>query len=288
MPLSKKISQIIKYALAEDIGGCDITTSLSISRKHQSQAAIFAKEKGILCGIEIAEEVFKQVDKKICFKALKKDTNRLKKGEKIALIKGETQSILAAERVVLNFLSLLSGVATSTNMLVDKTKNTKVKIMDTRKTTPLLRELEKYAVKTGGGINHRGSLAEGIIVKDNHLKAGKYFYRGRINEKKIEQLIARLREKTKLKIEIEIEDLKQFKEIIKYNPDIVLLDNFSLKDIKHAVRYRNENFPKITLEASGGINLNNAGAAARAGVDFISVGAITHSPKAIDFSLEIL
>lgn len=293
MPLSRATQLIVKAALVEDRAREDITTSLVIDANVKSQAVIVAKEKGILCGIEIAQEVFKQLDKKAFFKSFKKDGASFKKGEKIAVIKARAKTILSGERVALNFLSLLSGIATSTRRFVDKTKGTKAKIMDTRKTIPNLRDLEKYAVRVGGGYNHRNSLSDGLIVKDNHLRVGQYVYKGRLIGNRIGELIVYLKKKAKLKVEIEVENLKEFQEVIKYSPNIIMLDNFSLPALKKAVLLRNKYFPKVRggshrplLEASGGITLNNVHKIALSGVDFISVGMITHSPSGIDFSLE--
>lgn len=287
MSLNKIAKLIIQAALAEDIGKKDITTLTAIDANVKTKAVIIAKENGVLCGIEVAKFAFSQVSKKTAFKPLRKDGCFFKKDEKIATIVGYARDILGAERVALNFLSLLSGVSTATKHFVDKTKGTKAKIMDTRKTTPNLRELEKYAVRTGGGHNHRYSLHEGVIVKDNHLQAGKYLVRGRLDEKKVSELIRSLRKRTSHRIEIEVDTLAQLKGIIKYHPDIIMLDNFSLVNLKKAVNFRNKYFPKIKLDASGGINLKNVKAVARSGVDYISIGMITHSSCAIDFSLDI-
>jgi len=286
--LNKKTKQIIKQALEEDIGKGDITTSLAIPASLRARGVIIAKEGGVLCGVSLARYIFKQVDQRIIFKSFKKDGDIFKKGDKIAVIRGKAKSILTAERVVLNFLSLLSGISTVTRKFVDKVSNTKTKVMDTRKTTPNLRDLEKYAVRIGGGRNHRSSLSEGIMVKDNHLRAGGYVTEGKLNKDKIGALIVHLRKQTSLKIEIEVENLEEFKEVIKHKPDIILLDNFSLKNLKTAIGKRNKHFPGVKLEASGGIKLSNVRDFSCSGIDFISVGMMTHSPQAIDFSLEIL
>jgi len=286
--VDKKTKIIIKQALKEDIDGKDITTYLSIPAKAESKAFVIAKENGIICGIKVMEAVFKEVDKKMVFSSSKTDGSSFRRGERIAVIKGRSRSILTAERVALNFLSLLCGIATATEKLACQVKGSKAKILDTRKTTPLLRDLEKYAVRAGGGHNHRNSLAKGVMMKDNHLKAGKYIYKGKIDSDKLKKLIASMRKKTRLKIEVEVESLAQFQAAAKCSPDIIMLDNFLPKDIKAASYMRDKLFPKIKLEASGGINLSNIRQIAYAGVDFISVGAVTHSPQAIDFSLEIL
>ena len=240
-----------------------------------------------MCGREIVQTVFKQVDKKIRVKFFKKEGRLFKKNQTIASIKGNAKAILSGERTALNFLSHLSGIATATRKLVDAVKGTGVRIRDTRKTTPNLRYLEKYAVRAGGGYNHRSSLATGILIKDNHLKAGRFMVKGRVDKHKVRKLISRLRRKTRFKIEIEVENLAQFKEIAKCKPQIVLLDNFTRSKIRTAAAWRNRCFPQIKLEASGGITLGNVRNIARAGVDFIAAGAITHSAPAINFSLDI-
>jgi nicotinate-nucleotide pyrophosphorylase (carboxylating) len=286
--ITNKTKQIIKRALSEDKVSQDKTTHLVISAKEKGKAAIIAEEKGLLCGVEIVRFIFQEIDKKITIKFFAKDGDKVTKNKTIATISGNLQTILKAERVALNFLSLLSGVATTASLFVDKVKKTRVAIKDTRKTTPGLRELEKYAVLIGGGKNHRYNLAEGIIVKDNHLKAAAIVdKKNKVNQMRLEAAIKNLRKKTKFPIEIEVETFQEFCEVAKYYPDIIMLDNFSKKNLVKAVDYRNKYFPKIELEASGGISLKNIKTVASTGVDSISVGSITHSPKALDFSLEL-
>ncbi|MCF7869978.1 MAG: carboxylating nicotinate-nucleotide diphosphorylase [Candidatus Omnitrophica bacterium] len=286
--ITNKTRQIIKRALSEDKVNQDKTTHLVIPAKEKGKAVIIAEEKGILCGIEIVRFIFKEIDKKIKVKFFAKDGNKVVKNKKIAAISGNLQTMLKAERVALNFLSLLSGVATTAALFVDKVKKTRVAIKDTRKTTPGLRDLEKYAVLTGGGKNHRYNLAEGIIVKDNHLKAAAIVNKkNKVNQMRLEAAIKSLRKKTKFPIEVEVETFQEFCEVAKHYPDIIMLDNFSKKNLVKAVSYRNKHFPKIELEASGGISLKNIETVASTGVDSVSVGSITHSPKALDFSLEL-
>ena len=177
MLLSKNIQSVVSNALKEDVSKGDITTFLTIPSQLKGKGVVIAQENGVLCGIEVIRAVFKQLDKQMKFKALKKDGSIFKKGDKIAIIQAKMRTILTGERVALNFLSLLSGVATLTKKFVDKTKGIKVKIKDTRKTIPNLRKLEKYAVRVGGGYNHRISLSDGMIVKDNHLKDVGYMHR---------------------------------------------------------------------------------------------------------------
>jgi len=287
MSLRKHIRSVVANALKED--GCwkDLTTTFAISSKLKGKGVIVAQEKGILSGIEVAKAAFKQLNKKVVFKTLKKDGHAFRKGDKIAVIQGSSQTILTGERVALNFLSLLSGVATLTKKFVEKVKGTGVEIKDTRKTIPNLRILEKYAVEVGGGHSHRLSLSEGIIVKDNHLKAAGYIHRGHLNKECFANLIATLKKKSPLTVEIEVENLRELKAVLKHKPDIVMLDNFSVRNLKNAVSLRNKYYPKIKLEASGGVNLKNVRAVANSGVDHVSIGMITDSPGVIDFSLDI-
>ena len=287
MHLPKNYKLTVKNSLKEDIRKEDITTRLVIPKHLKGSAVIVPREKGILCGVSIAREVFYQVDKSLAFYSFKKEGSAFNKGEKVVKISGKMRSIITAERVALNFLSFLSGISTTTRQFVDKISLIKTKIMDTRKTTPTLRAFEKYAVRVGGGYNHRSSLSDAILVKDNHLHTAKYFGDKKIDKEKFKKFILLARKKTSLKIEVETETLSEFRQIIHYRPDVIMLDNFSLKGILTAVKLRNEYFPTVLLEASGGINLNNVLSVAKTGVDFISVGKLTHSPRAIDFSLEI-
>jgi nicotinate-nucleotide pyrophosphorylase (carboxylating) len=288
MRLNREIRLIIKQALREDIGREDITTLFTIPYHFKIESIIFAKEEGVLCGLDIAKAVFKERNKYIFFKCLKREGDTFKKNERIAYIKGDARVILAAERVALNFLSLFSGIATTTRKFVNRIRKTKAKILDTRKTTPNLRTLEKYAVRIGGGYNHRKTLGEAILIKDNHLRAGKFIRKGKLDELRMAKCIAYLRTLPSIKVEIEVENFEEFERVIKYKPDVVMLDNFPLKQLMGAVKFRNKYFPKVKLEASGGVSLENVKRIAQSGVDFISIGSITHSPKAIDFSLEVL
>ncbi|HDN86237.1 MAG: carboxylating nicotinate-nucleotide diphosphorylase [Candidatus Omnitrophota bacterium] len=283
----KLAEELIRRALKEDIGKGDLTTSLCVSSSKKSKALILAKDRGVLCGIEIAKKVFKLLDPSLKFRNFKNDGDALTKEDRVAQIIGKATSILTAERTALNFLSLLSGIATYTRKFVDRIKDTKTKIMDTRKTTPTLRVLEKYAVRVGGGFNHRRGLWDGILVKDNHLKASKIVYKRRVNIKRLKQVFSLIRSKTDHKIEIEVESFEEFKKVVFIRPDIVLLDNFNLKAIRKSVEFRNKFFPDIKIEVSGRVNLGNVKKIAKLGVDFISVGSITHSPSSLDFSLEI-
>lgn len=220
-------------------------------------------------------------DSKIKFMPLVADGGRVESESQVAYIEGDSGAILGAERTALNFLSHLSGIATLTAKFIEAVKPHKVKIMDTRKTTPGLRLLEKYAVGAGGGENHRMGLYDQILIKDNHLAALGY------NWDAVARTIEASRRR-KIRVEVEVQDLSQFREVLKLNPDIIMLDNMSPNEIKAAVALRNEGHYDAQLEASGGVTLKNAGKIAATGVDMISVGALTHSVKALDFSLEIV
>lgn len=274
------LREFIKDALKEDVGTNDITTNLVIKSDRFIRAEIIAKENCIVCGINIAGEVFRSIDKAVKYIASVKDGQRVKKGERLAYIIGKPKSILAAERVALNFLSLLSAISTKTKKYVNAAKPSKVKILDTRKTIPGLRLLAKYAVRIAGGYNHRLCLDEMVMIKDNHLKII-----GGIE--KLNNL------KSRYKTEIEVGNLNDFKRAITFKPDIIMLDNMKLKDIKRAVEIRNSLpqkslLKKPLLEVSGGITLKKLKKISRLGIDMISVGALTHSIESVDLSLEIL
>jgi nicotinate-nucleotide pyrophosphorylase (carboxylating) len=277
-----QLNHIIKIALREDIGRKDITTVSIIPKDKLVKAVLLAKDDCIICGLGIAQQAFKVYDKNIKFKPLVYDGQRIKKGKIIARIYGKARSILTAERVALNFLCLLSGIATKTRKFADKVKPYKVKIMDTRKTIPGLRELQKYAVRIGGGYNHRTKLDEMILIKDNHLKV-------KSSRLKVKSILENIN-KFGFKREMEVKDLKEFKEALKMRPDIIMLDNMSIPHIKKAVKLHNTLYaiPDTLLEASGGISLKNIRKIASTGVDLISVGALTHSVNSVDISLEVL
>lgn len=281
---SQGIKDIIKQALREDIGKRDITTTAIIPKHKYAKAILLAKENCVICGLGIAREVFKIHDKKIKFNSQVPDGQKIKKGKIIAYISGRAQSILTAERVALNFLSLLSGVATKTRAYSDKVKPYKVKILDTRKTIPALRELEKYAVIIGGGYNHRLRLDEMVLIKDNHIHVTRHTSHVTRLKNIIEE--ARRMIPVGMKLEIEVRNLREFKEALEARPDVIMLDNMKVGDIKKAVLLRKAAVSKI--EVSGNVNLNNVRKIAKTGVDMISVGALTHSVKATDISLEIL
>lgn len=268
----KKIKNLIELALKEDIGSGDITTEAVIPKDLKVWAFILAKEEGIIAGLEIAKFVFRALEPKIIFKKLVKDGNRVKAGQKIAKIYGKAREILMAERTALNFLQRLSGIATLTNEFVQKVKPFKAKILDTRKTTPGLRMLEKYAVRIGGGKNHRLGLWDGILLKGNH-----------INLVGLKEAVKRAKGLGK-KVEVEARNLKEVKEALESGADIIMLDNMDLKTLKEGVKLIGK---RAIIEASGGVNLDNVREIAKTGVDWISIGRLTHSVRALDMSLKM-
>ncbi|MBU1726370.1 MAG: carboxylating nicotinate-nucleotide diphosphorylase [Candidatus Omnitrophica bacterium] len=273
----KELRGVVFRALSEDIGKGDITSKIVIPAHKKIKAVFLAKEPCVTCGLNVASITFRSIDKNIKFRPMVKEGQAVRKGTRLAAVEGNARSILSAERVALNFIAMLSGIATKTREYVEAVKPFRVKIMDTRKTTPGLRHLQKYAVKAGGGCNHRMGLYDMVLVKDNHLKAIS-----------LKDLIYRIKEKApeSMKIEIEVDNLKDFIEVLKARPDIIMLDNMSIPDMKKAVNMRYGLRPK--LEASGGITLQNIRKVASTGVDMISIGALTHSIKSVDISLEFL
>ncbi len=273
------IKTIVQLSLAEDIGPGDITTDNLIPLKSRSQARLVAKADGIVCGTNLAREVFKTLNPGITFRVLIKDGQQVHPGDVIAQILGPTRFLLSGERVAINLLSFLSGIATQTRHFINKIKPYKTAIMDTRKTTPLLRQLERYAVRTGGGVNHRFNLNDMAMVKDNH--------RISCGARDMNEVIDALRRNIKTKIEVEVDNLNQLKDILNSKADIILLDNMTPRDVARAVDLRHKIKSKILLEASGGISLENVKQYAATGVDRISVGALTHSRQALDISMEL-
>lgn len=279
------------------MGAGDVTTETFVPKKQRGEAVIFAKEKGVFAGGPIAREIFRLQDPSLRAVLHVKECGRVQKGKKVVTLRGRTRSILEAERVALNFLGRLSGIATLTRSFVEKAKGTKAKILDTRKTTPLWRSLEKYAVRCGGGENHRFGLWDEILVKDNHWQAIWEILdqtRCRYFGQRLRPILGR----RKIPVEVEVRNLKELAHLLEgtFVPDRVLLDNFSVLELRRAVlfvkgldqvlRSRYGVRRKIPLlEASGGIHLGNVRLAAQTGVDRISVGRLTHSAPALDFSL---
>ncbi len=273
------ISQFIKNALAEDVGDGDHTSLSTIPAGTKGKAKLIIKEDGILAGIELALAIFEEVDSNLKVDVLIHDGADVKIGDIALTVEGSTHSILIAERLVLNCMQRMSGIATKTNRIVSLLKDTKTKLLDTRKTTPGLRYLEKWAVRIGGGVNHRIGLYDMILIKDNHVD-----YAGGI-ENAINAARKYLVEKNKsLQIEIEVRNIGELNEVIEAGgADRIMLDNFNYTDLKAAVQLIDGRF--IT-EASGGITEENVSEYAACGVDYISMGALTHSVKSLDMSLK--
>ena len=273
--LSKNfIRSTCKLALNEDLFPSGDITSELLNKRLVKRVKLIVNENGILGGIDFAKETFKLIDKKIKFISKKKEGSKIKKGSTIALIDGNLKNILTGERVALNFLSHISGIATRTNKFVKKIGN-KSKICCTRKTIPNLRVLQKYGVKLGGGKNHRFNLSDEFLIKDNHIAS----------EKNFENIIKKaIKNKNGRKITVEVDSIKQLKKIMGLKFDTVLLDNMKPQILKTAVKLINK---KYETEASGGVNLKNIKKISNTGVDRISIGCLTHSVKALDFKLEI-
>lgn len=275
------IQHFIEQALAEDMGDGDHTSLACIPNSAKGKAHLLVKENGVLSGVELALKIFEQVDKSLKVKVFITDGKSIKTGDIVLTVEGKAQSILLAERLVLNCMQRMSGIATHTNKLVQLCKGTTTKVIDTRKTTPNIRGLEKWAVLLGGGANHRIGLYDMILIKDNHID-----YAGGIKQA-IEAANTYLKRKNKkLKIEIEARNLNEVKQILTIgNVHRIMLDNFSIADIKKAVKLING---KYQTEASGGITEKSIKSYAKCGVDFISVGALTHSIKSLDLSLKAI
>ena len=278
--MSPSATETIRRALAEDLGTGDITSQAFIPASQRSEAVIIAKEDCVVAGMDSATEVFRLVDPKIEVREVKTNGDRVAKGEQVLHAEGPTRALLAAERTALNFLQQLSGIATLTRQFVDAVAGTKAVILDTRKTTPGLREFERAAVRAGGGTNHRFGLFDQILAKDNHLAVTG-------DAASLQPAIDRAKAaKPDVIVEIEADNLDQVHLLCGLRGvDIILLDNMTDDEMREAVRIRGER--PILLEASGGVNLQTAGAIAKTGVDRISVGALTHSARAADFSMEI-
>ena len=275
------VDLIVKLALREDVGRKDITSSTIFPESLHIRAEIQAKQSGVLCGIDTAERVFRHVDDDLRFLPAAKDGETLEPGREIAYIEGSAQAILVAERTALNFLGHLSGIATLTRQFVDKVRGTQAAILDTRKTTPNLRLLEKEAVVAGGGMNHRFGLYDQVLIKDNHLRV--------LRERSIPSIVETVRETVlkKTVVGLEVKNLKELAEALKTDVNYVLLDNMSVETVHEAVKMRGAK-TKIQLEVSGGIRLDNVREYAETGVERISIGALTHSAPCLDIALDIV
>jgi nicotinate-nucleotide pyrophosphorylase (carboxylating) len=273
----KNIEGLIEAALEEDMPRGDITSDNIIPEDSVSRALIMAKEDGILAGIFVAERVFKKIDPQVIFEIHRKDGQRIGKGDKLAVLTGHSRSLLKGERTALNFLQRMSGIATTTDRYVRALEGKKTNVLDTRKTTPGLRSLEKYAVKMGGGMNHRLSLSDMVMIKDNHLKIV-----GSIT-KAVE--MARQKVNPGIKIEVETTSLDEVREALGAGADIVMLDNMSWEEMREVMDWIKG---RVTVEVSGNIDERKIGRIAELGVDFVSIGALTHSYSSLDISMEFL
>ncbi|WP_412179133.1 carboxylating nicotinate-nucleotide diphosphorylase [Thermus caliditerrae] len=269
--------ETLRAWLLEDLGHGDLTSQLVVPEDLQGQAEILAKAEGVIAGLPVAQAVFALADPRIAFTPLVAEGERVGPGQEVARLEGPLRGILAGERLALNLLQRLSGIATLTRAYVEALKGTKAQVLDTRKTTPGLRALEKYAVRVGGGKNHRFGLFDGILLKENHLRAAGG----------VAQAVRRAKAGAPhyLKVEVEVTSLAELEEALEAGADLILLDNFSVEDLREAVRRVGGRVP---LEASGNMTLERARQAAEAGVDYVSVGALTHSAKALDLSLLVV
>ncbi len=266
--------------MAEDISHGDVTSEALIPPELQGKASILVKAEGIVAGDEVAKRVFLRVDPSLKVEVLIEDGTKVKPGDIVATVFGSVTSILKAERVALNFLNRLSGIASQTAQYVAKTHGFVVSITDTRKTTPGLRLLEKYAVRVGGGQSHRFHLGDGILIKDNHIEAL------RALGMSLKDIVAKAKQNAPqgLMVEVEVKTTQEALDAVEAGADIIMLDNMGPDEMRRVVSLVAS---RVRIEASGGITLTNVRAAARAGVDVISIGALTHSPKALDISLEL-
>ena len=278
--ITPDILDLIDSALAEDVGMGDPTTDILIDEKLSGRADITAREQGVLAGVEVAAAVFRRLDPSLEFETVTEDGSSVAPGDRLATVSGSVASMLKAERTALNFLQRLSGIATETRRYVEAVEGLDARIVDTRKTTPGLRKLEKYAVVMGGGQNHRRNLADGILIKDNHIEALELQGLG------IGGVVRRALSGAPhtIKVEIEVETIEQLEEVLDAGADLVLLDNMGVEQMAAAVKVA---AGRAVLEASGGITLETVRAIAETGVDIISVGALTHSARALNLGLDM-
>ncbi len=281
LTLTSEIEDLVDRALEEDLSGGDVTTRALIPDGLNGKAVVMARKGGVLAGVDVAAAVFRRVDRSLDTVVLTPDGSTLEPETFVLETTGPVASILTAERTAVNFIQRLSGIATETNRYVREVEGHRARILDTRKTTPGLRTLEKYAVKVGGGTNHRYNLSDGVLIKDNHIDALSRHGVG------IEQIVdlAKTNAPHSLRIEIEVEDLDQARRAVEAGADVLLLDNMSPQHLRSAVEMCHG---RAITEASGGIGLHNVKEVAATGVDLISVGALTHSSSALDFSLELV
>jgi len=271
-----QLASLVRAGLEEDQAFNDVTTIATVLSSRRARASLVARQSGCIAGVPLALEAFRMLDQKISMRVDAEDGTRLEKGDTVIYMTGHARALLSAERTALNFMQRLSGIATLTAKFVDAVKGTKAKILDTRKTTPGWRKLEKYAVRAGGGVNHRLDLARAVLIKDNHLKAV---------DGDVTVAVRRVRELAPpgAKIEVECDSLEQVRAAVEAGADEVLVDNMPVDAIREAVVLAQG---RASVEASGGVTLDNVGAIAESGVDYISVGALTHSPPAMNLALD--
>jgi nicotinate-nucleotide pyrophosphorylase (carboxylating) len=272
--------RVVEGALREDMCRGDVTTQSLIPSDRQCRARVICKADGILAGVDVAAAVFEAVDSGVATKALAADGSRIRERDAVAVVEGRAASVLMAERTALNFLQHLSGVATEAGKYVDQTRGTKAQVLDTRKTLPGLRQLEKYAVRMGGARNHRMNLGAGVLIKDNHLAVLRSMGIGLGEAVRM----ARRQAPAGVRVEVEVDSVEAASEALEAGADVIMLDNMGVDDVRRVVEAVNG---RALIEASGGITIGNVAAVAECGVDFISVGALTHSARALDMSLEI-
>jgi nicotinate-nucleotide pyrophosphorylase (carboxylating) len=281
MPDPVELSQIIERALVEDLAGGDVTTDSLIPAHIEAAANLTPRGPGVIAGLQVAEAVFKRVDPSLQFKVRLVDGDVVEGGESVAVVSGSMASILKAERTVLNLVQRMSGIATLTARFVSAVSHTRAVIVDTRKTAPGLRSLDKYAVAAGGGRNHRRNLSDGVLIKDNHIAALQ------AEGFSLQQIIRRARATAPhtVKIEVEVESVEEVPAAIEGGADIIMLDNMSTDSMRRAVEMCRD---RCLTEASGGITIGNVGEVAETGVDIISIGALTHSVEAMDIGLDFI
>ncbi len=288
----KRVERIVRYALKEDIWTGDITSEAVLDGGLAVDAVIIARGPGIVCGMGVIERVFAVVDPDLRFRPVVKDGDHIEPDGEIAFVAGNARSLLKAERVALNFLGHMSGIASRTRAFIEAVKGTGTKIFDTRKTMPLHRYMQKYAVEVGGGVNHRWGLWDMVLIKDNHLRAFGMQSKTVNNEKIIKNTIRQAREAVQknIRIEIEVETLKECEYALAEKPDVIMLDNMPPETVRKAIKLRDDMGlkGKVLLEVSGGITLDNIKDYAGTGVDIISSGSLTSSVVSLDFSLEIV
>lgn len=273
------VQRLLDLALEEDAGRGDVTTSSVIPEGQEAEADVIAKERLVVCGLGVAEAVFTRFDWRTRLRSRVADGDPVTAGTVVATVRGPAPALLGGERVALNFLQRLSGIATLTQAYVAAAEGAKVRIADTRKTVPGLRALEKYAVRVGGGYNHRADLASGILIKDNHIALV-----GSVRE-----AVRRARANAPhgLRIEVEVDNLADLEEALEAGAESVLLDNFQVRDIVDAVKRVQERAPRTLIEVSGGVTMDRMHELAKTGVDVISIGALTHSARAVDLSFDV-